>query len=289
MIERLCVIGVGLIGGSVAQSARQQGVCCEIVGVDHDEVNLEKAQHLSVIDFSATNIQDAVAGADFVVIATPVGTIEKILTELKPDWPEDTIFTDVGSTKNSVVQSLRQVFGSVPSNFIPGHPIAGSESSGVEASIPSLFRNKRVIITPDENSNRVMVEQVERFWTMLGATVSKMDAHRHDTILAATSHLPHIVAYALTDMLGQKDENNEIFKYAAGGFKDFTRIASSDPTMWLDICLANRGEIVGLIEQLIGELDGVAKNLKNNETEELFGVFSRANSARRRFLNQYQN
>ena len=155
--------------------------------------------------------------------------------------------------------------------------------------IPSLFRDKRVIITPDDNSNHVMVERVERFWTMLGATVSKMDVHHHDAILAATSHLPHIVAYALTDMLGRKNENEEIFKYAAGGFKDFTRIASSDPTMWRDICLANRGEIVGLIEQMIGELDGIAKNLKNKEVDDLFGIFSRANSARKRFLDQYQN
>lgn len=273
----------------MAKSAKQQGVCREIVGFDQDGENLKKAQHFSVIDFGATNIQDAVDGADFVVIATPVGALENILFELKPGWSKDTIFTDVGSTKVSVVQALQNVFGHVPPNFIPGHPIAGAESSGVEASIASLFRDKRVIITPDGNSNLVLVDRVEKFWTELGATVSRMDVHHHDAVLAATSHLPHIVAYALTDMLGRKDENNEIFKYAAGGFKDFTRIASSDPTMWLDICLANRKEIVGLIEQMIGELDGIATMLKKDEAADLFGIFTRANSARKRFLDQYES
>ncbi len=289
MIERLCVIGVGLIGGSVAKSAKKQGICREIVGYDRDAENLERAQRLSVIDSCATNIQDAVDGADFVVIATPVGALENILFELKPRWSKDTVFTDVGSTKVSVVRALQNVFGHIPPNFIPGHPIAGAESSGVEASIPSLFRDKRVIITPSDNSNPVLVDRVEKFWTDLGGTVSRMEVHHHDAVLAATSHLPHIVAYALTDMLGRKDENNEIFKYAAGGFKDFTRIASSDPTMWLDICLANRGEIVGLIEQMIGELDGIATMLKKDEAADLFGIFTRANSARKRFLDQYQS
>ena len=289
MIERLCVIGVGLIGGSVAKSAKQQGICREIVGFDRDTENLKKAQNLSVIDAGATSIQDAVVGADFVVIATPVGAIENVFFELKSRWSNDTVFTDVGSTKVSVIRALHNVFGHIPPNFIPGHPIAGAESSGVEASIPSLFKDKRVIITPDGNSNPDLVGRVEKFWTALGATVSIMGVNHHDAVLAATSHLPHIVAYALTDMLGRKDENSEIFKYAAGGFKDFTRIASSDPTMWLDICLANSEEIVRLIEQMIGELDGIASMLKKDEAAELFEIFTRANGARKRFLDLYEN
>lgn len=289
MIDRLCVIGVGLIGGSIARSARQQGICREIVGVDHHKKNLKKAIEASVIDCGTTDICKGVRDTDFVVIATPVGVIEKVLLVLKTVWSENTLYTDVGSTKVCVIRALQNVFGKVPSNFVPGHPIAGAEKSGVEASVAGLFRDKRVIVTPDINTDPSAVNKVKKFWMDLGATVSIMDVQHHDAVLAATSHLPHVVAYGLTDMLGRKDEKKEIFKYAASGFKDFTRIASSDPTMWLDICSANRSEIVSLIEQMIKELENIAVLLKNDNSEQLYEIFCRANSARKRFLDQYEN
>lgn len=289
MIKRLCLIGVGLIGGSIARAAKQQGICAEIVGIDRDKENLKKAKDLSVIDVAVTEIQEGARDCDLVVIATPVGAIERVLFELKSCWVQDIVYTDVGSTKAVVYEALQHVFGDVPSNFVPGHPIAGAEKSGVEASVAGLFRGKRVILTPSANSDRKAVKTVKRFWEDLGATVSTMDPLHHDAVLAATSHLPHILAYALADMLGRKDENSEIFKYAAGGFKDFTRIASSDPAMWLDICMANRGEIANLIQQMIVELDSIDAMLKNKNTEDLYEMFCRANSARKRFLEQYDD
>lgn len=291
MFDRLCVIGVGLIGGSIARSARQQGLCNNIVGYgrQQDEQNLQTAKRLGVIDDYTLELVEAVQNADCVVIATPVASIESIFARLKPWWSSNTIYTDVGSTKASVIKAAERVFGVVPDNLVPAHPIAGAEQSGVTASIDDLFLNKRLIITPVTNTDPEAVLKIQGFWERLGALVSVMDVQHHDSILAATSHLPHILAFALVDMLGHKDEQSEIFKYAAGGFKDFTRIASSDPTMWQDICAANKDEIIPLIEQLKGELDKIQRLLAANDSRQLFETFTYARDARQRFLDQFNN
>lgn len=291
MFNRLCIIGVGLIGGSIARAARQRGLSNSIVGYgrQQDLLNLETAKRLAVIDDYTLNIEQALEGADCVVIATPVGTIETILGLLKPFWSEQAVYTDVGSTKGNVIAAAEQVFGAVPDNLVPAHPIAGAEQSGVEAAVDDLFLNKRLIITPVSNTKPESLEKIRRFWEQMGSIVSVMDVHHHDAVLAATSHLPHILAFALVDMLGRKDEQSEIFKYAAGGFKDFTRIASSDPTMWLDICSANKNEIIPLIQQLKEELSKIESTLKNNDSQQLFETFTYAKNARQRFLDQFDN
>lgn len=288
MINKLCIIGVGLIGGSIAKAARQRGLAASIVGFGRPEdiENLTTAKRLAVIDEYYTDIQQAVKNADCVMIATPVGSFEAIFKQLKPYWSKETIYTDAGSTKGSVLTAAKSVFGEVPTNFVPAHPIAGAEKSGADAAIVDLFKDKRLIITPLENTDKQALATIQAFWEGLGSHISLMDVEHHDTVLAATSHLPHILAYALVDLLGRKDETVEIFKYAAGGFKDFTRVASSDPTMWQDICMANKDEIIPLIAQLRGELEGIEKMLQEDKKQPLFDTFSYAKNARQRFLDQ---
>ncbi len=290
MLSRLCIIGVGLIGGSIARAAKRQGLCRSIVGYGRvsDEKNLQMAKRLGVIDDYFLELAEAVQGADCVVIATPVASVESIFEQLKPLWSDTVIYTDVGSTKGSVVLAAERIFGVVPANFVPAHPIAGAEQSGVEVSVENLFVNKRLIITPLYQTLPQAVNKIQSFWERMGALVSVMDVNHHDAVLAATSHLPHVLAFALVDMLGHKDEQSEIFKYAAGGFKDFTRIASSDPTMWQDICTANKNEIIPLIEQLKGELDKIQRLLEHNDSRQLFETFTYARNARQRFLDQFE-
>jgi prephenate dehydrogenase len=291
MFNKLCIIGVGLIGGSIARAVKRHDLSKTIVGYGREEdvPNLQAAKELGVIDSYYLCIADAVADADCIVIATPVGAIESIFASLKPYWNENAIYTDVGSTKTNVIAAAEKVFGHVPDNLVPAHPIAGAEQSGVVASVDDLFINKRLIITPDNATRPDAVQKMQDFWERLGTQVAIMDAAHHDAVLAATSHLPHIVAFALVDMLGHKDEQSEIFKYAASGFRDFTRIASSDPTMWLDICAANKNEIIPLIQQLKDELDKIQQYLDSNDNQELFNTFTYAGKARQRFLDLFEN
>lgn len=291
MFNKLCIIGVGLIGGSVARALRQRGLCKNIVGFGRkdDSQNLETAKNLGVIDNYYLDIKEALKDTDCVLIATPVGAIESVFTLLKPFWNNETVYTDVGSTKSHIFAAAERVFGDIPDNLVPAHPIAGAEQSGVTAALSDLFVNKRLIITPGASTGPEALEKIRRLWESVGAQVVLMEAHHHDAILAATSHLPHIVAFAMVDMLGQKDEKSEIFQYAAGGFRDFTRIASSDPTMWLDICLANKSEIIPLIEQLKEELGKIQQFLDNNDNQQLFNTFTYAGKARQRFLDLFEN
>lgn len=284
MIERLCIIGVGLIGGSVARAAREHGLAATIVGVDAGAANLERALAAGVIDQACANVAAGAAGADLVLIAVPVGAVPGVLRELRGVWSNQAVYTDAGSTKADIVAAVEQVFDMLPANFVPGHPIAGAERSGVEASRADLYLGKRVILTPLEHTDAAATERVEALWRGIGARVSRMTPAHHDEVLAATSHLPHVLAFVLTDMLGRKDEKQEIFQYAAGGFRDFTRIASSDPRMWLDICLANRREIVPLIEQYREALQAAARLIEQGKAEQLHALFTQARGARQRFL-----
>ena len=290
MFDKLCVVGVGLMGGSVARTARLKGLSKYILGYGRlqDLENLETAKRLGVIDDYTLHIEEAVQDADCVVIATPVESIESILSLLQPVWSDRTIYTDVGSTKANVVAAAQRVFGVVPSNFVLAHPIAGAEQSGVEAAVDDLFVNKRLIISPLNQTRQDALQKIQSFWEYCGSEVSMMEVHRHDAILAATSHLPHILAFALVDMLGHQDEQSEIFNYAAGGFRDFTRIASSDPTMWRDICLANKNEIIPLLQQTKSQLDKIQCLLEHDDGQQLFEIFAYANTARQRFLNQFE-
>ena len=291
MFKKLCLIGVGLIGGSIAKAARKHAIVDTVVAYGEEEhvANLQLAVDLGVIDNYTSDIAQALDGADLVIIATPVGAIHYIAELLLPHWNPECIYSDVGSTKSNVVDAIHAVFGYVPVNFIPAHPIAGAERSGVSAAREDLFSGRRLIITPLINSDPLAISQLSQFWQSLGSSVSTMSVDHHDMVLAATSHLPHVLAFALVAMLGRKDEQKEIFKYAAGGFKDFSRIASSDPTMWQDICLANKQHILPLIQQLKSEITSIEDLITHNQATELFETFTYARNARQRYLDQLED
>ncbi len=291
MFNKICIIGIGLMGGSIARAARERGLCSNIVAFGRQSgiKNLQLAKELGVVDHYYVDIEAALTDADCVIICTPVGAMEQVFKQLKPFWNDKTLYTDVGSTKASVIASAEAIFGKVPANFIPAHPIAGAEKSGVSASTADLYFNKRLILTPVESNSEELLNKLSIFWQKIGSVVSIMSVSHHDAVLAATSHLPHILAFSLVDLLGRKDEKEEIFKYAAGGFKDFTRIASSDPTMWLDICMANKQELIPLIQQLKVGLGEIEQMLVDDNSQPLFETFTYAKQARQRFLNQYDN
>ncbi len=288
MIERLCIIGVGLIGGSLALALKEAGKVGEVVGVDHDRENLHEALRLGIIDRVETDLVEGVLGANLVVFAAPVGAMSNIFKTLQPVWNSEVIYTDTGSTKGDVMASLVEVFGGIPKNFVPGHPIAGAERSGAKSASSDLFKGRRVILTPVASTAAKALQTVEALWHDVGSFVHEMDAAHHDQVLAATSHLPHVLAFVLTAMLGRQDEQREIFQFAAGGFKDFTRIASSDPRMWVDICFANHHEIITLIESYREALGQTADYLRNGNAEPLLKLFQDARAARQRFLDQVE-
>ncbi len=278
MMNKICIIGVGLIGGSFAAGLKKSNQVETIVGFGRNESNLIKAQALNVIDEYSLDIAQALVGASLILIATPVNSFKSVLEMIKPHVTEKMIVTDVGSTKTSVVDMARQVFETVPENFIPAHPIAGKEQSGVEAADANLFNNKRVIITPEVNANTQSVATVSELWEAIGAKVEIMNTNKHDDLLAMTSHLPHMLAFGLMDYLISNDP--DACHYAAGGFKDFSRIASSDAVMWRDICINNPEQIVKHIEGYQKSLDNIANLIKNNQPEALEKLFSDAKSAR---------
>ena len=283
MIDRLCIIGVGLIGGSLAQALREAGFCQQIVGAGRNVANLKKAVELGVIDRYETDLAQAVKGADMVFVAVPLGAMQSVFSAIKGQLAENAVLTDAGSAKGSVLDDVQQVFGDVPGFFVPGHPIAGTEQSGVEASFAGLYRNRRVILTPVGSTDTAAAGRVRAMWEATGAEVVDMDPVHHDAILAATSHLPHLLAFTLVDSLARMSDQQEVFEYAAGGFRDFTRIASSDPVMWRDICLANHDAIQLLIEHFIADLQTVNQAVQAQDGERLLEIFANAKDARDRF------
>ncbi len=280
MIDRLAILGVGLIGSSLSLALKQAGAVGEVVGYGRNRNNLDKGVELGVLDQPAATIADAVDGADMVVVAVPLGAMAAVLAELAPALSADAVVTDVGSAKGSVVDAARAALGKNLPRFVPGHPIAGTEKSGVEAGFASLFQSRRVILTPLAETDAGAVDTVTAMWQHCGAVVETMDVDHHDRVLAATSHLPHMLAYALVHHLSNLNDHAEIFRYAAGGFRDFTRIASSDPVMWRDVCLANGDALVELIEQYQQELEQVAAAIRAADADELLRLFGRAKSER---------
>ena len=283
MIERLCIIGVGLIGGSLARAARAAGACREIVGCGRNTANLERGVELGVIDRYETDIARAVEGADMVVVAVPLGALEGVFDALKGRLADHAVVTDVGSAKASVVAAAERVFGNVPAWLVPGHPIAGTERSGVEASLAELYQGRRVILTPLAVTAPTAVARVRALWEAAGADVVEMAVDHHDEVLAATSHLPHMLAFTLVDALARRADREDIFDYAAGGFRDFTRIASSDPRMWCDICLANRDALMSLLQQFCVDLNQLSKAIDQRDGDTLMDIFTRAKTARDKF------
>lgn len=283
MIGRLVVVGLGLIGGSFAKGLRESGVCREVVGVDLDPQSRKLAVELGVVDRCEEDLALACQGADVIQLAVPILAMEKLLAILAGMDLGQAILTDVGSAKGNVVRAATEAFGGMPPRFVPGHPIAGSEQSGVEAANGQLFRRHKVILTPLEQTDPVALAVVDKLWRELGADVEHMQVERHDEVLAATSHLPHLLAFGLVDSLAQRSENLDIFRYAAGGFRDFTRIAGSDPVMWHDIFLANREAVLRTLDTFRNDLDALRDAVDAGDGHQLLGVFTRARVAREHF------
>lgn len=288
MINKLTIIGLGLMGGSLAKALKAQQAVSEVVATGRRVESLERGLQLGVIDSYSLDMAEAVAGADVVVIATPTLIAEKIMLELAPLMTPNMIVTDVASVKGNIQRAAEKTFGEVPSNFVLGHPIAGSEQSGVDAATVDLFLDHRVILTPLENTSGAALSLIQSMWEACGAEVVRMDVAEHDAVLAATSHLPHVLAYTLVDALAQNGAAADIFRFAAGGFRDFTRIASSDPTMWHDIALANQTAILNGIDGFSAHLNKVRAAIASGDGDAIFATFDRAKRARdEHFLGQY--
>lgn len=285
MINRISIIGIGLIGGSLARALRRADFAKEIVGYGRNLGNLKLAVEMGVIDHAEVKIEAAVQNADMILIAAPVGAMAGIFSQLAGKVSPDTVITDVGSVKTAVIKAARESLSAEEFiNFVPGHPIAGTEQSGVAASREDLFHEHQVILTPEPDTSRDAVEKVRAMWEAAGAEVRYLNAEKHDSVLAASSHFPHVLAYALVDMLVRRDDHRDIFDFAAGGFRDFTRIAGSDVTMWRDICVNNREPLIALLEDYRQNLGDIMKAIENGDAQWLMDTFERARHARETYV-----
>ncbi|MES1956142.1 prephenate dehydrogenase [Salinisphaera hydrothermalis] len=286
-VDRIAIIGLGLIGGSIARGLREAGYAGRLVGAVTSEPDAAQAVALELVDECQADIARAVGNADLIVVATPPSALDAVLSEVASACPARAVITDTGSSKTSVIEAATRVFDAdAMRRFVPGHPIAGTENSGLEAGFATLFKSRRVILTPDETTDAAATAAVEAMWAALGATVSRMTAAHHDEVLAATSHLPHVLAYTLVDTLAAMAERTEIFAYAAGGFADFTRIASSDPALWRDIVKANRGPVLHTLDAYIARLQDVRGAIAQGDDHHLHDIFERAKTARDGFVLQ---
>ncbi len=279
-MNKIVIFGVGLIGGSVALALKKAGSRAEIVGVGRTAESLQTAIHLGVIDRASDNIADAIEHADLILIATPVAQTSAILSAIQPHLASNTIITDAGSTKTDVLACAQQILGAKVSQFIGGHPIAGAEKSGVSAATADLYCNKNVVLTPDATTTSSAIERVKSLWEICGAKVTSMTAADHDRIFAAVSHLPHLLAFALVDDIASRSNAEQLFSYAASGFRDFTRIAGSHPEMWRDISLANKTALLEEINAFQAELNTIKHLLENGDGRALQALFDRASTAR---------
>ncbi len=285
MIDHLTIIGVGLIGSSLSLALKQAGFVRRVTGCGRTEASLQKGQELGVLDDYSLSISSAVAGADVVVLAVPLGAMRPTMQQMADALDADTVVTDVGSAKASVVEDARVTLGEHINNFVPGHPIAGTERSGVEAGFATLYHNRKTILTPEADTDPQAIDIITKMWQATGADVESMTVEHHDHVLAATSHLPHMLAFSLVSHLSKMSDQDEIFVYAAGGFRDFTRIAASDPVMWRDICLANGDALLSLIEGYKLELDHVSQAIRDNNPDALFELFRDAKHTREQLRN----
>jgi prephenate dehydrogenase len=282
--KKIVIIGLGLIGGSLARSLKTTEPQTRIFAVGRNAPVLQQALIDGSIDGWSNSALDLCIDADLVVLGMPVLAIEQNLGDLANVLTSQTVVTDVASVKGAVVDAAIRVFGTVPPNFVLGHPIAGSEQSGYAASKADLYHGRKVILTPLPHTNPQAVKMVADLWSTAGAEVVSMSVEHHDEVLAATSHLPHLLAFALVDTLSQQGTREEIFRYAAGGFRDFTRIASSDPVMWRDIFVTNADATVRILDEYINDLQRLREVVIKRDADELHKIFKRANASRDVFL-----
>lgn len=287
-IKHLVVIGVGLIGGSFARALRHAGCVEQITGVGRSRDNLDRARELGIIDHWTHDIGEAVRDADLIFVAVPMGSYDQVFGELAAAVPPSAIITDAGSTKQHAVEVAGRQLAD-PSRFVAAHPIAGTEQSGAEASFAELFEDRLCILTPTAVTDAGAVATVEALWKAAGSRVVSMDAASHDDFLASVSHLPHLAAFALVNAVRNQsgDDGLDPFRFAAGGFRDFTRIASSSPEMWRDIALANRDALAAKIDAFQSELAAMKSALANGDGEALLQAFAAAKKARDEWLEKH--
>lgn len=282
-IEKLVLVGAGLIGGSFSLALRRAGAVRTVVGVGRSAASMAEARRLGIVDEVAIDFSCA-ADASLVMLAMPVGQTRAVLRALAPQLGPATVVTDAGSTKSDVVEAARAELGGALSRFVPGHPVAGTEHSGPKAAFAELYRGRKVVLTPIEQTDLVAIALVREAWLACGAQVYELPPGVHDQVLATVSHLPHLLAFALVDQVAGEAHAAQLFSYAAGGFRDFTRIASSHPEMWRDICLANRTALLREMSKFEGRLAGLRGALEAADGAALENVFSRARAARNRWL-----
>lgn len=291
--RRIAIIGLGLIGSSLAHAARAQGLAVHIAGHDADADIRARAESIDLVDSMHADVCDAVSGAGLVIAATPVGACEAVAVAIKDHLAPGTIVTDVCSVKGSVIKAMAP---HLPDgvHLVPGHPVAGTEHSGPEAGFSELFRNRFSILTPPPGTDKTAVESLATFWRVLGSDVEIMDAEHHDRVLAITSHLPHLIAYTIvgtaadleTELEAQSRGDDvvttrEVIKYSAGGFRDFTRIAASDPTMWRDVFLLNKGAVLEMLGRFTEDLSALQDAIREDDGDTLFDLFTRTRAIRR--------
>ena len=287
--DRVALIGLGLIGSSIARGVREAMPGVELRGYDVDPDIRARAARLDIVNRLADSAAEATAGADLVIFCVPVGAMADAALAVAPHLAPDAVVSDVGSCKGPVLEALKSVLPQAL--IIPAHPIAGTENSGPEAGFAALFRNRWCILTPETGTDRSAVARLGSFWSGLGARVEVMDADRHDLVLAVTSHLPHLIAYTIVGTASHLEAvtEGEVIKYSAGGFRDFTRIAASDPTMWRDIFLSNREAVLDVLGRFLGDLQQLEQAIRGGDGELLVDWFSRTRAIRRAIVYEGQD
>jgi prephenate dehydrogenase len=283
-IATLVVIGVGLIGGSYALALKAAGRVGRVVGIGRGRANLDAALELGIVDRAVAldaHWTRELAGADLVLLATPVAQFPGLFAALAESLPAHAIITDAGSTKQNVIAAARASLRGALPRFVPGHPIAGTEHTGARAAFATLYRDRNVVLTPVAETDRSALATVAGLWSACGARVRELDPAIHDRIFAAVSHLPHLLAFALVDLLAARPDADELFRYAASGFRDFTRIAAGSPEMWRDISVENREALLAEVNAFRGQLDRIAAMVDSGNGDALQSVFTRAAAARR--------
>jgi prephenate dehydrogenase len=283
-LGKVAIVGVGLIGGSFALALKAARACAEVVGVGRDPANVALALERGAIDRVARDPAQAVRGAELVLVATPVGQLQEIFAAMREALEPSCLVTDAGSTKRDVIAAARAGLGAKIARFVPAHPIAGAEQSGIAAASAELFRDRRVVIAPLAENSPEAIERVSEAWRTCGARLTRMAPEEHDAVLGAVSHLPHLLAFALVHEVAARDNAAQLFAYAASGFRDFTRIASSHPEMWRDICMANRDHLLAELKRFGKALAGVERRLACSDAAGLEKLFAEAREARGRWL-----
>ena len=281
LFERMAVVGLGLIGGSLAKAVKVRKLVSEVLGIGRNDKRLERAREQGIIDRYSVQMDDILREADLVVVATPVGIIVDLIRIMVPFLKKETIITDVGSVKKKIVEGVE---GFIPDSlyFVGGHPIAGTENSGFEESFSTLFEGKKCIITPVSTTNSKALEKVKKLWSKVGSIVACMDGGEHDEVLAAVSHLPHVIAYSMVNSLLKIEGFEEnILSFSAGGFKDFTRIAASHPEMWRDIALMNKDKLLPAIKLFQEYLEELKEAIRTEDAEKLFAEFQKSRRFKR--------